>query len=306
MNTQIPVPSPEQWNALPDVAVDHLPPAALAIDWVGMTGLAIPCTYQSSPLQLSLDISVDLPTPHAKGIHMSRLYNLALAHLSKKEITPVLIRQLLKTVIDSHADLGTFQARLTFSANVLLERTALVSNLRGYKFYPITLEATTNNRTGTTKIEISACVDYSSTCPCSAALSRQLLKDKFLADWNNKPLNKESIADWLNQHGSYATPHSQRSQAKVTIPVYGNDLGIVELINQIEGALGTPVQTAVKRVDEQAFARLNGSNLMYVEDAVRRLHAAMIPLYPSALIQVFHRESLHQHDAVATSFHSIR
>lgn len=40
------------------------------------------------------------------------------------------------------------------------------------------------------------------------------------------------------------------------------------LIDQMEAVLATPVQTAVKRADEQAFAWLNGQNLMYVEDAV--------------------------------------
>jgi GTP cyclohydrolase I len=60
------------------------------------------------------------------------------------------------------------------------------------------------------------------------------------------------------------------------------------------------VQTAVKRVDEQAFARLNGENLMYVEDAVRRLQSALHPRFSAVNIQVIHRESLHQHDAIAS------
>jgi GTP cyclohydrolase I len=35
------------------------------------------------------------------------------------------------------------------------------------------------------------------------------------------------------------------------------------------------VQTAVKRADEQAFALANGQNLMFCEDAARRLHLAL-------------------------------
>ena len=47
------------------------------------------------------------------------------------------------------------------------------------------------------------------------------------------------------------------------------------LIDRVEQALGTPVQTVVKREDEQAFARLNGENLMFCEDAARRMAAAL-------------------------------
>ena len=42
-------------------------------------------------------------------------------------------------------------------------------------------------------------------------------------------------------------------------------------IDRIESSLKTPVQAAVKREDEQEFARLNGQNLMFCEDAARRL-----------------------------------
>jgi GTP cyclohydrolase I len=45
----------------------------------------------------------------------------------------------------------------------------------------------------------------------------------------------------------------------------------VELIDLVENTLKTPVQAAVKREDEREFARLNGANLMFCEDAGRRL-----------------------------------
>lgn len=76
-------------------------------------------------------------------------------------------------------------------------------------------------------------------------------------------------------------------------------MALRELIDTAENALGTPVQTAVKRADEQAFARLNGQNLMYVEDAVRRLHQALARRFEAFNVRVTHRESLHAHDAVA-------
>ena len=76
---------------------------------------------------------------------------------------------------------------------------------------------------------------------------------------------------------------------------------ITALIDSIEGALKTPVQTAVKRVDEQEFAKLNGQNLMFCEDSARRLKRALDgqPCYQDFWLRVNHLESLHAHNAVA-------
>ena len=60
-------------------------------------------------------------------------------------------------------------------------------------------------------------------------------------------------------------PHSQRSTAEIVGVADPADAPEPEaLIDAVEAALGT-VQAAVKRVDEQAFARLNGANLMFCE-----------------------------------------
>ncbi len=70
-----------------------------------------------------------------------------------------------------------------------------------------------------------------------------------------------------------ATPHSQRSVAEIKVQLNHKvtDFPVIALIDAIEDALQTPVQAAVKRADEQEFARLNGQNLMFCEDAARRL-----------------------------------
>ena len=101
----------------------------------------------------------------------------------------------------------------------------------------------------------------------------------------------------------FGAAHAQRSRADIRVelrPAF-DELPLVPLIDAIEQALGTPVQTAVKREDEQAFAQLNAENLMFCEDAARRVAAA---LSDDARIerfdaQVSHFESLHAHDAVA-------
>ena len=78
---------------------------------------------------------------------------------------------------------------------------------------------------------------------------------------------------------------------------------MTELINNAEAALGTAVQTAVKRADEQAFALANGQNLMFCEDAARRLNLALkrSDAVKAFHLKVIHAESLHAHDAVAES-----
>lgn len=302
-------------TALPDVALQQLSPVNHAIDWVGMSGIALPSLCRGTPVQLHLDISVNLSNRTAKGIHMSRLYQLAQTHLANMELTQGGIAKLLRAVIESHRDLGSTAAQLTLRTQLLLKRPALISDLEGWKYYPLRLNAQWDSNRNQAELRLQVGVDYSSTCPCSAALSRQLLQDAFLAHWKNEwryePPCANAIGEWLAQYGSVATPHSQRSQALVSVSLSesvntssdDNQLPIIELIDAIEAALGTAVQTAVKRVDEQAFAKLNGENLMYVEDAVRRLQAALHARFSAVNIQVIHRESLHQHDAVA-SIHS--
>ena len=106
-----------------------------------------------------------------------------------------------------------------------------------------------------------------------------------------------------SEQGICATPHSQRSVAQLRtrlLPSF-HDFPVIDIIDTVEEALATPVQTAVKREDEQAFALLNGSNLMFCEDAARRVQLALDPDENIADFHVWiaHLESLHAHDAVA-------
>jgi GTP cyclohydrolase I len=156
-------------------------------------------------------------------------------------------------------------------------------------------------------LEMGLEVLYSSTCPCSAALARQLIQDKFKQDFSGKDqVDFDQIHEWLgSEEGIMATPHSQRSAAELRIrltPTF-DMFPIVRLIDEIEDSLQTPVQATVKREDEQAFARLNGQNLMFCEDAGRRVQTA---LNKDERILDFwarctHYESLHPHNAVSVA-----
>src|SRR5262249_45352947 len=154
--------------------------------------------------------------------------------------------------------------------------------------------------------ELGCRIAYSSTCPCSAALARQLIQERFARDFSRGgPLDYDAIVAWLgSEQGICATPHSQRSSADVLVrlaPSFG--FPVADLIDRIEGALRTPVQTAVRREDEQAFALLNGENLMFCEDAARRIHAALDvdERITDFHVRATHFESLHAHDAVAVA-----
>jgi len=256
--------------------------------------------FEGQRINAKADAGVSLDDGEARGIHMSRLY-LALERLESETLSPTLIRGVLQQFLDSHEGLSN-NAYLKIAAEILLKRPALISPLSGWKSYPIQISASLKQ--GVFHVELSVDVSYSSTCPCSAALARQLIQQQFVDDFASKHLDYETVLEWLGStQGIVATPHSQRSNAKIRLQLNEliNDLPFTQIIDQAEAALGTAVQTAVKRADEQAFALANGQNLMFCEDAARRLHRALkLNLAINGFeVQVIHAESLHAHDAVA-------
>lgn len=286
---------------LPDVAA-QASRQALPLDWVGMCGIAVPVLIDGQRLNAIADAGVSLDDGEARGIHMSRLY-LALELLESAALSPMLLHRILQQFLDSHAGLSD-AASLSICTDLLLKRPALVSPLAGWKRYPVSIEAHLKN--DVFHVELTIQIAYSSTCPCSAALARQLIQQQFVDDFANKALEHAGVLAWLgSSKGILATPHSQRSTATVKLRLNSDvdELPLLSLINEAEAALGTAVQTAVKRADEQAFALANGQNLMFCEDAARRLSMALrrSPDIGSLDVRVVHAESLHAHDAVAQS-----
>ena len=291
---------------LPDVAVDAAV-AARPLDWVGMSNLALPLRVASGDgaaiqVAASVDVAVDLRNVGARGIHMSRLYLHLQQAFASETVTPAGLRRVLQTLVDSQDGLSS-QARLVLRYDHLLLRAALASDNAGWKRYPV--EITAALLAGHLHLSLRFAVDYSSTCPASAALAQQLNTERFAEDFADaRPMSAAVVRDWLASERSLAaTPHAQRSRADVRVelrPAF-DELPLTALIDAVELALGTPVQTAVKREDEQAFARLNAENLMFCEDAARRVAAALaadlrIERFDA---EVAHFESLHAHDAVA-------
>ncbi len=291
--------------ALPDISLTDAAPGRRPLEWVGMQGIDLPVAVAEPGCRRDVharaDVQVDLPAPHVKGIHMSRLYGLLDALGDGAALSPAGLRRMLRAMVDSHRDCASRSARVRLRFDLLARRAALVTDgLAGWKSYPVRVDAVLTGDAFELRAQVT--VAYSSTCPCSAALSRHWVEQAFLAAFGREDrVAPAAVAAWLQRHATAATPHSQRSEAVVSValPVDAATLGLIDLIDRIEHALGTPVQTAVKRADEQAFAVLNGGNLMFVEDAARRVQAALDGRHANPRVRVRHLESLHPHDAVA-------
>lgn len=294
-------------NIMPDIAHHAIPQTEGTLSWVGMDNIEMPLRIEAdgeAVQQVSARIGawVNLIDPRAKGIHMSRLYLLLDTLTVEGQLSVVSLKRLLEEFVTSHEDLSD-AARVSIRFDYHLRRASLVSGKLGWKSYPVRIDGTL--RDGRVALELKVDVPYSSTCPCSAALARQLIQEAFAARFGRADaVDADAVHAWLGTtQGVVATPHSQRSIGEVTVTLAEDvwAFPIRPLIDLLEGAVQTPVQAAVKRADEQEFARLNGQNLMFCEDAARRLQHALNPRpeFSDFLVRVNHLESLHPHDAVA-------
>jgi GTP cyclohydrolase I len=295
-------------RAMPDVASEPHTDHAGALDWVGMDEIEMPVMLAGAdtPVQrLSARVAafVNLNSADARGIHMSRLYLHVDRNLSIEPLTPASLRRLLRDFLDSHEGLSD-RAMLRVRFDHLVRRGALASEHSGWRSYPVEITARMDG--AGFAVELGVEVQYSSTCPASAALARQLIQERFASDFaSDTSCGREAVWAWLGStQGIVATPHGQRSAAKVRVKLApGFEFPIVDLIDLVENALQTSVQTAVKREDEQAFALRNGQNLMFCEDAARRIQRALDADERIAdfWLRASHYESLHPHDAIAVA-----
>ena len=178
---------PRAPSLLPDVA-DDTAVSARPLDWVGMEHLALPLRVAGDgggggevvQLAADVDVAVDLHDAVARGIHMSRLYLHLQERLAGEVVRAASLRRLLPDLVASQRGLAT-AARLQLRFPLLLSRTALETGHRGWKHYPVAMHA--EWRDGHFALAVQISVDYSSTCPASAALSRQLNAERFAADF---------------------------------------------------------------------------------------------------------------------------
>lgn len=297
---------PAPRSNMPDVAVRELRHAPGTLDWVGMGNIRQPIGVRDGTearhVEARAQVYVNLAAPQTKGIHMSRLYLILGEHAAARPLSCAGLKLLLQSLVSSHRHLSG-QAFAQFDFDYFLRRRALVTDHAGWNSYPVSVRGAWTG--GETRIEISLGVWYSSTCPASAALARQLVQQRFEQDFGSAAdVPAEDVKAWLGTEDAVAgTPHAQRSLARVRVLLDDRleTFPITSLVDAVEGALATPVQTAVKRADEQEFARRNAANLMFCEDAGRRLKM-LLDTRTDILdfhVRVEHHESLHAHDAVS-------
>jgi len=250
-----------------------------AIQHVGISNFRLPVQFSSTTgaareLETSVTGTVSLDADK-KGINMSRIMRSFYEH-AEKEFSFEVIEAALD---DYKTDLQSFDARIQMRLSYPMKIDSLRSGLSGWQYYDIALEVVDQAGTRTRILHLDYV--YSSTCPCSLELSEHARRTR----------------------GQLATPHSQRSVARLSVVIEPSTetLWFEDIVGLCRLAVPTETQVMVKREDEQAFAELNAANPIFVEDAAR-LFAER--LQSDARIGDFrvvasHQESLHSHDAVS-------
>jgi len=252
--------------------------ARTQIQHVGISNFRLPIRYHTRDngdltLETSVTGTVSLEA-EKKGINMSRIMRSFYAHAER-----TFSFEVIEAALDDYkADLGSFDARIQMRFSFPVKVPALRSGLAGWQYYDIALELV--ETAGVRRKIVHLDYVYSSTCPCSLELSEHARQVR----------------------GQLATPHSQRSVARISAVVEeGQCLWFEDLIDMARRAVPTETQVMVKREDEQAFAELNAANPIFVEDAARSFAAVLLADERIGDFRVVasHQESLHSHDAVS-------
>lgn len=296
---------------LPDPQVNPIISGAkVAIQKVGIAPVDLPIklkrrdgTIQQLHAKASLYGSLD--NPEAKGLNLSRFYLLmhdkVADHLSIDGLKNILV-ELREKQNCKHA-----YCKLRFSypwiQSALRTRKELpddapsdqvfkvvqgkklsFAKLVGHIFYNCELEGQLHG--DQYKFYLTVDYVYSSTCPCSFELSH----------------------DARERRQKAANAHSQRSIAKIKIQFDpDNIVWIEDVVELAREWIPTEVQVVVKRRDEQAFAELNGSNLIFCEDAARLLYQGLNENSKVLDFSVVteHVESLHPWSAISVIYKDV-
>jgi GTP cyclohydrolase I len=281
---------------LPDPQVDPvLPGARVPLKKVGIAPVDLPVRLRSRSggeeklLQTEASLYCSLDDPMAKGLNLSRLY-LIMHEKIKDSLSLDGMEAALKELAEGQGTKNAY-VKLRFKYPMYQEalRTRKKDNpdvkQRGHIAYKTELEG--QYREGAYRWFLTIDYVYSSTCPCSFELAH----------------------DAREKRNAAANAHSQRSILKVKVAfdrMLDNIVWIEDLVDLARENIPTEVQIVVKRRDEQAFAELNGANLLFSEDAVRIMHGALDEWVTSGKINDFsivasHEESLHPWNAIAVS-----
>ena len=281
---------------LPDPQIDPvLPGARVPLKKVGIAPVDLPVRLRSRSggddklLQAEASLYCSLDDPMAKGLNLSRLY-LIMHEKIKDQLSLDGMEAALKELAEGQGAKNAY-CKLRFKYPMYQEalRTRKkddpTKKQRGHIAYKTELEG--QYKDGKYMWFLTIDYVYSSTCPCSFELAH----------------------DAREKRNAAANAHSQRSILKVKVAFdreLDNIVWIEDLVDLCRENIPTEVQIVVKRRDEQAFAELNGANLLFSEDSVRIMHDALDKWHAAGKIEDFsivasHEESLHPWNAIAVS-----
>lgn len=304
---------------LPDPQVDpYIPGSKVPLQKVGIAPVDLPVKLQrrngeAQTLQATASLYCSLDDPEAKGLNLSRLY-LIMDETIKDHLTLDGIQAALGNMAEKQGSKNAY-CKLRFKypwyQEALRTRVALPElkegcnhsdedvdvledgthiskeKMKGHIAYQTEIEGQYID--GEYKFYLTVDYVYSSTCPCSFELAHTATEKRNAA----------------------ANAHSQRSIATVKVQFDPSKMVWIEdLVELCRKQIPTEVQIVVKRRDEQAFAELNGSNLLFSEDVCRLMYEGLDEWYDDGLISDFsvsvsHEESLHPWNAIAITYKEI-
>ena len=275
------VPSQEYLDSMPDLQnADFI---GIPIDFVGIQGMHLPLKvrekngdFQEVMAEVTGTVSLDA---YNRGVNLSRI--LRTLYKSKDDIFD--INKVEDVLRNYQRDIKTFDSHILMNFKYRIWQDALRSVKEdgtpegGWQYYDVTFDCNLDV-SGEFKKIMHVQYLYSSSCPCSTALSEHAALTR----------------------GVYGIPHSQRSVAKLSLE-FDNLIWIEDVIDMCNDALTTEVLVFCKREDEQAFAEKNGAQPKFVEDAIRYLANTLNknPDVTDYKVVCSHLESLHAHQAVA-------
>jgi len=267
---------------------------ATRIDQVGIERFRLPITLESQNKTTYHDAEASMFVSLLQGktgVNMSRFCQILQNRAENLKVNSKFFDDVIQSFRHDLRDYDhedpIEDAYLKLKFQYPLKQKSLKSDNWGWQYYKCELSGK-SVKGSPTMMTLKVHYEYSSTCPCSLSMSKQYERE---------------YENGKTQEGSgIAAAHGQRSEATCELEYSNsNPISIEEAISLIRLALPTETQSLVKRVDEQAFAILNGEHPMFVEHASRRL-AHVFDNEERILdwnAKVEHFESLHSHNAVA-------
>ena len=268
-------------NDLPDIQ-ETIPKIQIPIREVGVSNVQSEFSllgkyggYKSMVANVSMRTNLKADT---KGISMSRLIRTLKDYLALP-LNQKLILQILK---DLMKNIESTESYMRFDFLYPIIRKSVLSDNEFPIFHKCRFEG--QLRGDEFKFYQGSTIQYSSYCPCSAELSKD-----------------------LKEKGLDGFPHAQRSFANIMIEGEKDAyIWLEDIIESVERAIKTIPYPIIKRIDEQEIARIAAENPIFVEDAIRQISVELDKMpVDDWIVKCTHEESIHTSEAIATNWKGV-